>query len=441
MQTPPIVDASEPVSGPPVPPSAPRRTGLTPLNLFLVLLVAYVVLKVQLVLVLVLLALLFATVIERPVAELEKRRVPRGLSILAVYVAIIGTLVLAGFLIAPTISEEAHRFRTEAPQQLLELQNTWRTSSNDFLRGAGVRGLDRAIDAINNPPQLSEDTAMGLVTGIGGGVVGAVTVFVMAFYYLLEKQLLRRLILGQMTPATSTRVGRVWDDVEAQVGRWLRGQLILCFVIGTASLIGYGLMGVRFWPLLGIFAGITEAIPIVGPWIGGVPAVTIALTQSWQKAIMVALFVVVLQTCENWILVPRVMRGAVGLSPLTVFVAILAGSEFMSVVGAFLAIPVAAVVQVIVGDYLRSRRAANRLPASQPTGWRWMREQLQYEVFHTESPPSGEISPAPSSTPSGTTPPSGWTSNALTRVGGRFGKERGVTPVETDETTPAGTAK
>jgi hypothetical protein len=96
---------------------------------------------------------------------------------------------------------------------------------------------------------------------------------------------------------------------------------------------------------------------------------------------------------------------------------------------------------VIVGDYLRSRRAANRLPASQPTGWRWMREQLQYEVFHTESPPSGEISPAPSSTPSGTTPPSGWTSNALTRVGGRFGKERGVTPVETDETTPAGTAK
>src|SRR5262249_54778925 len=160
----------------------------TPLNLFLVLLVAYVVLKVQLVLVLVLLALLFATVIERPVAELEKRHVPRGLSILTVYVAILGTLVLAGFLVAPTISDEAQHFRTEAPQQLEELQNSWRLSSNDFLRGAGVRGLDRAIDAINNPPTVSEDTAMGLITGIGGGIVGAITVFVMAFYYLLEKQ-------------------------------------------------------------------------------------------------------------------------------------------------------------------------------------------------------------------------------------------------------------
>src|SRR5262249_24887449 len=154
-------------------------------------------------------------------------------------------------------------------------------------------------------------------------------------------------------------------------------------------LIGYGVMGIRFWPLLGLFAGITEAIPIVGPWIGGIPAVVIALTQSWQKAVMVALFVVALQACGDWVLVPRVRRGAVGWSPLTVFVAILAGSEFMGVVGAFLAIPVAAVVQVIVGDYLRTRRAASRLPEPQPTGWRWMREQLQYDVFHAEPPETG----------------------------------------------------
>jgi predicted PurR-regulated permease PerM len=439
MQTPSVADTPQPQAGPPVVPTGPRRSGLTPVSLFLVLLVAYVVLKVQLVLVLVLLALLFATLIERPVAELERRRVPRGLSILAVYVAILGTLVLAGFLVAPTIGDEAHRFRTEAPQQLLELQNSWRTSSNDFLRGAGVRGLDRAIEAINNPPSLSEDTAMGLITGI----VGAITVFVMAFYYLLEKQLLRRLILGQMSPGTSGRIGRVWDDVEAQVGRWMRGQLLLCLVIGTASLIGYGTMGVRFWPLLGLFAGITEAIPIVGPWIGGTPAVVIALTQSWQKAVMVALFVAVLQACENWFLVPRIMRGAVGLSPLTVFVAILAGSEFMSVIGAFLAIPVAAVVQVIVGDYLRSRRAANRLPESHPTGWRWMREQLQYDVFRPETPPPGETTRAPRPPATGPSTHAGWTSGALARVSGRIGKGRAVegTPVETDETAEAGSKR
>ncbi len=97
------------------PPNEPRRgVGLTPLSLFLVLLVAYLLIKVQLVIILVVLALLFATIIERPVSQLERRKIPRGLSILAVYISIIGTLTLAGILIAPTIGNEVDRFRAEA---------------------------------------------------------------------------------------------------------------------------------------------------------------------------------------------------------------------------------------------------------------------------------------------------------------------------------------
>jgi predicted PurR-regulated permease PerM len=153
-------------------------------------------------------------------------------------------------------------------------------------------------------------------------------------------------------------------------------------------------MGVRFWPLLGLFAGITEAIPILGPWLGGIPAFVIALTESWEKAFFVALFVVALQTTENWVLVPRVMRGAVGLTPLTVLVAILAGTAFMNVIGAFLAIPIAAVVQVLVSDYLRSRREINRIPESQGTGWRWMRDQIHQEIFDDDKPERSEDPPA-----------------------------------------------
>jgi hypothetical protein len=146
-------------------------------------------------------------------------------------------------------------------------------------------------------------------------------------------------------------------------------------IIGVASLIGYGSMGIRFWPLLGLWAGITEIVPIVGPWLGGIPAVIIAMTQSWDKALMVAIFVVLLQLTENTVLVPRVMKGAVGLSPLTVFVAILAGTQYLSVAGALLAIPVAAAVQVILGDYLRGRRGADVHEPAMPN-WRWMRGQF-----------------------------------------------------------------
>jgi predicted PurR-regulated permease PerM len=341
-------------------------------------------------------------------------------------------------LIAPTIGNEANRFRDEAPGQLRDMQNEWRTSSSPLLRGAGVQGLGRAIDMLEKPTAPPDEYAVGIATGIGGGVIGLITVLVMAFYYLMEKAFLRRVILEQMQPGTRARVDRTWDRVEAQLGRWMRGQLTLCLIIGVLSTIGYGVMGVRFWPLLGLFAGITEAIPIVGPWLGGVPAVVMAMTDSWQKALIATAFVVALQATENWFLVPRVMRGAVGLTPLTVMVAILAGTAFMNVIGAFLAIPIAAVVQLLVSDYLRSRREANRIPESQGTGWRWMRDQLQQEVFHERpTDPPERHGPTPATVPGASvaSTSSRWSSDALTRIGGRLAKgKRGAefTPVNVD---------
>ncbi len=360
------------------------RPGITPVSLLLVLVVAYLLIKVQLVLVLVLLALLFATVIERPVIELEKRRIPRGLSILAVYIAIFGTITLGVMLVSPTIEKEADRFQQEAPAQLTELRNDWLKSRNGLLSGAGADALERAIQEFDDPSAPPRQLTIGIVAGIGGGVVGTLTVLVMAFYYLMEKQFLRRLVITQVSQSNRDRVARVWDNVEAQVGRWLRGQLTLCMIIGSASLIGYGSMGVRFWPLLGLWAGLTEIVPIVGPWIGGIPAVIIAMTQSWDKALMVGIFVVLLQLTENTVLVPRVMKGAVGLSPLTVFVAILAGTQYLSVAGALLAIPVAAGVQVILSDYLRGRRGPDVAETAMPN-WRWMRGQ--FGLVGTPAPP------------------------------------------------------
>ena len=153
------------------------------------------------------------------------------------------------------------------------------------------------------------------------------TVLIISFYYLMEKSWIRRLVLLDSAPETRIRVSRIWDEVEQKVGDWLRGQLTLCLVIGVTATVGYAVLGIQFWPLLGLWAGITEIVPILGPWLGGVPAVIIALTQGWEKALLVIGFVVLLQLTENAVLVPRVMRGAVGLTPLTVFIAILAGTE------------------------------------------------------------------------------------------------------------------
>ncbi len=401
-----------------------RRPGLTPVTLFLTLLIAYVLIKVQLVMILVLLSVLLATIIERPVQLLERRHVPRGLGILTVYVMMIASLFLFSVLLAPAIGGQATAFREQAPERLTDLRQTWLQSGNPLLNGPGQDLLLRGIRLIEDPsPDVSwpQDAAIGVATGIGGGIVGALTVFVITFYYLMEKSLLRQVILLEIAPGSRDRISRIWDNVEAKVGDWMRGQLTLCLAIGGTATIGYAILGVRFWPMLGLWAGITEIIPIVGPWLGGVPAVVIAMTQSWNKAFLVVGFIVLLQMLENTILVPRIMRGAVGLTPLTVFVAILAGTQFLGLPGAILAIPVAAAVQVVVTDYLDARRAAKQTIGAAPPGWRWMRGPLAPVPLRPPPVDPAETPSAPPSATAATSPPPstlapGWTSDVLARI-------------------------
>ncbi|MGC4192731.1 MAG: AI-2E family transporter [Thermomicrobiales bacterium] len=366
-------------------PSNGQWRGITPLSLFLILILVWVMIQIQIVLVLGLLALLLGTILEGPVSMLQRRHMPRPAAIAAVYVALIGGLTLFTFAIVPLVGNQASTFREQVPEKLRDLEADWAQSSNPILNGVGDRLLVDAIDLLESPPgevNVSPDAAqqiLPVVTSIGSVLVSLVSLLVITFYYLLEKAFLKRVILDQINnPARRERVSRVWNDVERKVGGWMRGQLVLCLIIGTIATVSYGIIGLPFWPLLGLWAGLTEFFPIVGPWIGGVPAVILALTVGWKQALFTAGIIFMMQTLENWFLVPRVMKGAVGLTPLTVFVAILAGQQFLGVVGAILAIPVSATIQVILSDYLAGRRAEGFDEEPVPTGWRWMLSRGTY---------------------------------------------------------------
>ncbi|MEZ4524105.1 MAG: AI-2E family transporter [Thermomicrobiales bacterium] len=332
-----------------------RRASLTPLSLFLVLVIFYLVVQVRIVVLLLLFSILFATLVEGPVLRLEKHGWPRAAAILAVYMGILVLVAGLFLLVIPPITSEALRFWDEAPVLLDDLAEEWRTSGNSFLSTTGYRVATQLQFRIENPPPPTGSTAIGLVTGVGGVLFGLVSTFVIGFYYLMEKRLFRKLTLDLIRPNDPEWVNSVWDSVEAKLGDWLRGQLFLMLIIGLAAGAWYAILDVRFWLLLGLVAGITEAIPIIGPWIGGIPAVMLALVDSWEKAIAVAIFLGVLQLLENTILVPRVMRGTIGLSPLAVFIAVLAGGQFAGPLGALLALPIAATIQVIISEVLRAR--------------------------------------------------------------------------------------
>jgi predicted PurR-regulated permease PerM len=204
-----------------------------------------------------------------------------------------------------------------------------------------------------------------------------ITIFVVAFYWLSERTLIKRSLMSWLSAKRANRVRRVWDDIEVKVGGWVRGQLTLMVIVGAVSAVGYFVLGVKYWPALALFILIAEAIPLVGPYIGTAPAVLVALTQTGNdglpallgmgdfgnvtRALLVVVFAVVLQTIEGNVLIPRVMKNSVGISPLTVIISILLGATLAGLAGALIAVPIAGAIQVIIADLKAAKESDEAL--------------------------------------------------------------------------------
>lgn len=333
-----------------------RFQRLTPLSLLLVLCVAYFLFRVQSVIVLLLAGILLATILSGPVEWLHRRwHIRRTLAIPSVFLLVLAGLSALILVIAPPLTREVGLFAAKLP----DLLRTWRAefaaSDNRAVRIVGERLFDLIGGGTDQEIALSNQVALRVTQDAGGAIVALFSIVLIAVYWMVEKARIKRAIAGVTRGERRRRFLRQWRAVEQTVGAWMRGELVLMTVIGTLVAVAYGLLGIPFWLLLGVIAGLTEAIPNIGPILGAIPAVLLALTVDVRLALAVIAFVILLQALENAILVPRVMRSAVGLLPLVVILAILAGAAFAGVAGALLAVPVAAVIQTVVRDLRRVR--------------------------------------------------------------------------------------
>lgn len=326
-----------------------------------VLAIAYLVSQLGTVLVTVVLSIILASAIEPIVYRLRRRGLGRGQSILVVYVALLLTIGFGLYAILPSVVRQGGALIENIPSILNTLEDQAEVSENRFVRETGTATVQRVQqfyrDTQESPP-IAGATAFQLVTSTFGLLFTFITTLILAFYWLTEKAIIKRLFLGLLAPRFRGRAHGIWDSVEAKLGGWTRGQLVLCLAIGMASAIAYSplLLDLPFWLALALWSGITELIPFIGPWLGGSAAATVALTQSFEIALLVVAFVVVLQQVEGAWLVPKVMKNAVGLTPLTVIFAVQVGGAIGGPVGAILAIPIAGAFQVIVQDLLAARK-------------------------------------------------------------------------------------
>jgi predicted PurR-regulated permease PerM len=336
----------------------PTRVMVNTAAVLFVLGVAWMLIQIRAIVALLLVGILFAAAIEPIVYRLRRQGLTRGQAIMAVYVVLIALVGVLLYLIVPSLTRQATKLFNDLPLILDNLRQQAINSDNEFIRTTGQRTMNRLIVAYyslkQNPP-IEGSTALQYATSVLGFIFTTISVMIIAFYWMTEKAIIKRIVLGLLPFNRRDRAHALWDQIEYRLGGWTRGQLVLCLTIGALSTIGYFLLGLQFWLALGILAGITEIIPFIGPFLGGGAAVAIAFTESWQKALAVAIFAIVLQQLEGAFLVPRIMRNAVGMTPLTVILAVLVGGSLGGPLGAVLAIPVGAAVQVLVQDLLRSR--------------------------------------------------------------------------------------
>jgi predicted PurR-regulated permease PerM len=269
-------------------------------------------------------------------------RLPRWAAILVIYVAIIGTVVGVGLLLIPPVVEQARALWAALPDMIQRGQQ--------WLMERGL--LNRQLtfrEAVEQTPVNTDavGAVFGAVATVLGGVVGVLTVLIVTFYLLVDAESILLTFLRLFPPADRPRVHEACKQVSTKVSAWLGGQLLLAAIIGSTAAIGLWLMGVPYFYVLALVAGVGEMIPVVGPLLASIPAILVALTVSPALALGVTIFYVVQQQFENHVLVPKVMERQVGVSATIVIVALLLGGSLLGVVGAILAVPTAAILQVI----------------------------------------------------------------------------------------------
>lgn len=313
------------------------------------------------VLLLLFISILLASALEPMVLYLRARwPLGRGSTILAVYVVFFAAVIGFALLVVPAALAQAQRIVVALPPLFDDLK-----ASAANLRPAALSdSLTALIDAVAvnfepaPPPRPDEVVEVG--TAVAEAAIALATVLTLVFFWLVEHARLQRYVLAYVPADRRPGARRAWNEIETRLGLWVRGQLVLMGAIGVAAGLAYTLLGVPGAVILGLIAAIAEAIPIIGPLLGAIPAVLVAATISPELALTVAGVYAVLQLLEGSVLVPIVMRNAVGISPFLVLVSLLLGGAAAGLVGALIAVPVAAAIEIVL-----SRLQARETPVVQ----------------------------------------------------------------------------
>jgi len=303
--------------------------------------------------------LLLVYLLDPPIGWLVRRGLRRSLAVVVVYVvALVGIVELLNLTLTP-LSNEMLRFVEELPQLAIQLQAQLERLTEFYARLQIPDAMREWIDAIiagagqgGTTPNLSISFLLPVLTGAGsllGAVFGYILLPVWVFYLLKDRVALMTQFDAALPAAWRFDIWAVIRIVQRVFGQWVRGQLLLGITVGVFTFVGLMLLSAivhpvfgRYAILLSITAGILELVPIIGPIIAAVPAVLLAATAGLEPVVAALLLYTLVQQVENNFLVPKIQGDAVKLHPAAIIFAIVVGGGLAGLLGAILALPIAA---------------------------------------------------------------------------------------------------
>lgn len=297
-------------------------------------------------------AVILASAINPWVVAMKKRKIPRVLGALVIYIILFGLFILIiGLFIPPIanqISDISHNFSTywnKASDYFNQLQNP--TIKNSLLGN-----LQNGLQSLQS--NLGKTTAgifNALVT-IFGGFISFITILVISFYMVIQEDAMRKFVSSLAPDKYQPYIFQLIKRIQEKLGGWLKWQLALGFIVGFLDFVGLSILGVKYTLVLGLWAGLTEIIPLIGPVFGAIPGVFIALiTGGITKALLAAAIYLLVQLLRNNLIMPKVMQKATDLNPVVVIIVMFIGAKLAGIVGIILAIPVTLVIKVFVEDF------------------------------------------------------------------------------------------
>ncbi|AJS57556.1 permease [Paenibacillus sp. IHBB 10380] len=298
-----------------------------------------------------LVAMIISYVLNPVVCMLQNRKVPRSMAVLLIYAVFITSLAVIVINMIPMFIKQLEELNEHLPEMTMHAQSFVTNLDNNLLPSGVRTGITNWFF------QLEDRLALGIsnfMNHIGSTINMVLNIFIvpfLIFYILKDFDLLERTVVAYLPRSRRKSIVVLLKEIDNALGNYVRGQFLVCFIIGVFAYIGYMIIGMPYALLLASVVAIFNVVPYLGPFLGAAPAVVMASTVSIKMLLLVVVVNTICQILESNVISPQVVGRKLHLHPVLIIFSLLVGGELAGIVGLILAVPFLAVIKVIIAHF------------------------------------------------------------------------------------------